>query len=84
MYVVAHAFDCNIKRCLISEILLRFFSVPEMLTLLNLFFQWLNEKELIESIISLINDRYDQDVHDNASRLIIEIFKASGNGQVCT
>ena len=46
-----------------------------------LVFQWLNEKQLIESIIGLLNDRYDRDTHDNASRLLIEVLRASRDGQ---
>ena len=47
-----------------------------------LLLQWLNEKQLIEKIIGLLNDRYDRDTHDNASRLLIEILRVSRDGQV--
>jgi len=44
-------------------------------------FQWLNENKLIESIIGLLSDQHDRDIHDNASRLLIEILRTSRDGQ---
>ena len=43
--------------------------------------QWLNERELVQSIIKLIDKEHDRDTHDNASRLVIEILRVSRDGQ---
>ena len=53
---------------------------PHMISRLFLF-QWLNEKQLIQSIIRLLDGQYDRDTHDNASRLLIEILRVSRDGQ---
>ena len=45
-------------------------------------FQWLNEQELIQSIIKLIDrEKNDRDTHDNAARLVIEILRVSRDSQ---
>ena len=44
-------------------------------------FQWLNECQLIQSIISLLDPSLARDTHDNASRLLIEILRVSRDGQ---
>ena len=33
--------------------------------------EWLNDRELIQSIIKLIDVQQDRDTHDNAARLVI-------------
>ena len=45
------------------------------------FFQWLNERELVQSIIKLIEKNEDRDTHDNAARLVIEILRVSRDSQ---
>ena len=44
-------------------------------------FQWLNERELVQSIIRLIEKNHDRDTHDNAARLVIEILRVSRDSQ---
>ena len=44
-------------------------------------FQWLNERELVQSIIKLIDKKHDRDTHDNAARLVIEILRVSRDSQ---
>ncbi len=39
--------------------------------------QWLNENRLIESMIGLLDPSLPRDTHDNASRLLIEVFRVS-------
>ena len=46
-----------------------------------IFFQWLNERELVQSIIKLIDKKHDRDTHDNAARLVIEILRVSRDSQ---
>lgn len=43
--------------------------------------QWLNEKQLIESIIRLLDPAQEKDAHDNASRLLIEIHRVARDAQ---
>ena len=49
--------------------------------LYDIFFQWLNERELVQSIIKLIEKNEDRDTHDNAARLVIEILRVSRDSQ---
>ena len=45
-------------------------------------FQWLNEKRLIQSIVSLLDsEQYDRDTHDNAARLLVELLRVSRDAQ---
>ena len=43
--------------------------------------EWLNERELIQSIIKLIDVQHDRDTHDNAARLVIEILRVCRDSQ---
>ena len=43
--------------------------------------EWLNDRELIQSIIKLIDVQQDRDTHDNAARLVIEILRVCRDSQ---
>ena len=57
---------------------------PPKITLicLNYYFPMaLNKRELVQSIIKLIDKKHDRDTHDNAARLVIEILRVSRDSQ---
>jgi serine/threonine-protein phosphatase 6 regulatory subunit 3 len=65
----------------ITELVLRLITCMENGDIRTGILEWLNERELVQSIIKLIEKNEDRDTHDNAARLVIEILRVSRDSQ---
>merc|ERR1712223_1061809 len=65
----------------ITDLVLRLITCMENGDIRTGILEWLNERELVQSIIKLIDKKHDRDTHDNAARLVIEILRVSRDSQ---
>jgi len=65
----------------ITDLVLRLITCMENGDIRTGILEWLNQKELVQSIIRLIEKNEDRDTHDNAARLVIEILRVSRDSQ---
>lgn len=65
----------------ITDLVLRLITCIENGDIRTGILEWLNERQLVQSIIGLIDAKHDRDTHDNAARLVIEILRVSRDGQ---
>ena len=71
----------NIGTSAISDLILCLITSVEGSEIKQGLLEWLDEKQLIQSIIGLLDPALDRDTHDNASRLLIEILRVSRDAQ---